>query len=306
MQTIKKFAHLSHLGLLSVQGEDAKKFLQGQVTCNLNDITPEQSRLTAHCNLKGRMQSLFRIVELKNPSNHAQYLLVLPISMQQAVKQDLKKYALFSKVQIEECSNLQILGLDGLLPQIPSLEVDQCFSHSSNEESYTLYRIPGIPPRYEMIGQSTSIEETISQLSSQAKEISPQEWELWDIFAGLPAVFPQTIDQLLPHHVNLITLNGVSFTKGCYLGQEVIARMHYKGKIKKHLYHVLAPANSGAHAGDPIFVKDASASEAPGIVVRVAQSEQGDHLLVVLDEQHAAFDHVTLKSPEGLRLNRVD
>lgn len=313
MQKANSFVQLSHLGLLSIQGVDAKTFLQGQVTCNLDDITPAQSRLTAHCNLKGRMQSLFRLSAIEQTDGLLQYFLTLPISMVAPVQQSLKKYALFSKVQIEDYSHKWAkIGLCGesITQHLPESLARICVAHAPDDclhsEGLNICRIPGLQSRYEIMGQSDVIDSLASKLSAHCVLASTMDWELWDIEAGLPTVYPSTADQFLPHHVNLVQLKGISFSKGCYLGQEVVARMHYRGKIKKHMYHVSAPQQSGAMPGDPIFVKEASSSEAPGTVVRVAQSATRDHLLVILDEQYANFDNISLHALEGLKLSRLE
>lgn len=299
-----KFVSLDHLGLLCVQGPDAKQFLQGQVTCNLEEITPEQSRLAAHCNLKGRMQSLFRIFVLDQLNGQPQYFLSLPLAMVPLVQQHLKKYALFSQVQIEDYSTqLEKFGIYGELPTYSQLKIDGCLTQHTPQGSYSICRIPGLAPRYEIIGQPAAIESMVSEFKDFAEESSPSDWELWDIEAGIPTVFPSTSDLFLPHHVNLVALNGISFSKGCYLGQEIVARMHYRGNIKKHMYHAIAPKNSGAFAGDPINIQEASQSEAPGLVVRVAPGEKVDHVLVILDEQYASFANVILK---GSKLTRLE
>jgi hypothetical protein len=259
------------------------------------------------------MQSLFRLSAIEQADGLLQYFLTLPISMVAPVEQSLKKYALFSKVQIEDYSNkLAKIGLCGesithhlpqsLAPLCAGLAPDDCLHF----EGLMICRIPGLQSRYEITGQTDIIDSLTSKLSAHCDLDSTMAWELWDIEAGLPTVYPSTTDQFLPHHVNLIQLKGISFSKGCYLGQEVVARMHYRGKIKKHMYHASTQHQSGAMPGDPIFVKEATSSEAPGAVVRVAQSATQDHLLVILDEQYANFDNITLHSLEGLKLSRLE
>lgn len=289
---------LSHLGALSISGIDAQTFLQGQVTTNMNDITAEQSRLGAHCNLKGRMQSLFRIVPFHHPENIPAYLLIMPLTMVPLALTNFKKYALFSKVQCENISEkINIYGMNEtsitevtqiLQMNIDTLPVEGCIT----QPNFTVCRVPGMTARYELYS-------TIPF----ALETSPSDtWELQDIQAGLPMVYPNTVDTLLPHHVNLVALQGIGFNKGCYLGQEVIARMHYKGKIKKHMYHATAALTTQdalPEPGTPVIIAGSSESEAPGVVVRASHSPLGCELLVVLDEEYADMKKAHLYSTDG-------
>ncbi|MFI4937567.1 MAG: YgfZ/GcvT domain-containing protein [Candidatus Berkiellales bacterium] len=297
--------HLSHLGVLQITGPDAKTFLQGQVTCNLNNITETESRLGTHCNLKGRMQSLFRIF-LKEKENH--YYLSLPLSMVAIAQQNLKKYALFSKIELQDVSeNVARIGIYGekaataladLLQQksLHTLPIDGCIQQTD----FVICRIPGSAPRFELYGTNEALQPIWSQLSTQCEQSTPHLWELFDIQAGIPTVFPATVDLLLPHHVNLVAMNGISFDKGCYLGQEIIARMHYKGNIKKHMVHAFVGETSHIpNPGDPIFVEGSRTNEAPGTVVRTSQHAMGYDLLIVIDDQYANLDGVHLGSLDG-------
>lgn len=159
------FMNQSKLKIIVVSGPDAEKFLQGQLTCDVRQVTAEPS-LAAHCNAKGRVMSLFRI-QRKDDT----FQLLVPEDMVESTYTQLKKYAVFSKVKLDILND----------------------------------------------------------------EIVDPAWHLRDIKAGIPRLYPQTIGEFLPHDINLVKLGAVSFAKGCYTGQEIIARMQNRGKLKKYL-----------------------------------------------------------------------
>lgn len=306
---------LSHIGLLSVQGPDAKSFLQGQVTCNLEEVSLRQSRLGANCNQKGRTQSIFRILQAKDDPV-PEYYLVMPKALVLTAAQHLLKFALFSDVQIHEKSaNVVRIGLYGpkadhylakIVGEQATLLNPYDVIQEANLNFCLISRIPGYHPRYEIFGNLESIKALWTQLQSCFKPVSGLVWELLDIQAGLPTIYPQTIDLILPHYANLATLNGISFNKGCYLGQEVIARMHYRGKIKKHMYRAFLAQGAQPEPGDPLFASDNAESQ--GQVVRCSPlyHEEGHELLVILNDELSSFEGVHLHEPGGPLLQRLE
>ncbi|MCS5711072.1 CAF17-like 4Fe-4S cluster assembly/insertion protein YgfZ [Candidatus Berkiella aquae] len=310
------FCELSSLGALIVSGQDAETFLQGQLTVNLKTITDDQSQLGAHCNLKGRMQSLFRIFKLSQGSE-SRYLLIAAASLIPHAIQNLKKYALFSKVKLEQAEGLRYFGLVGeassdFLTALMSEQVNAVAGGGTTylpqpEGDLIICRLPGSIPRFMVILATSLAESFIQAMQKTTQGLSTEQWEALDIQAGIPSLYPNTEDLLLPHHVNLPELKGVSFDKGCYLGQEIIARMHYKGKIKRHMYRALLAESTEPPPcpGDQVIILDAP-NEAPGIVVRSAKVKQGFELLVVLDEQYADFSKIRFKKADGPKLHRLD
>jgi folate-binding protein YgfZ len=290
------------IGLLKISGKDAQSFLQGQVTCNVNDLTPDNSLLGAHCNLKGRMQSLFRLLLDTTVTDYPSYFLLLPHSMISFASQHFKKYAIFSKVTIEEApADLQLIGLYG-----PG--VKQMIEQVTHDKAL-VFKLPGHFDRYGLLAPFAVIETIWLKLREQKVTlVSPQAWELLDIRAGLPAVYPSTMDQILPHHANLSILEGISYQKGCYVGQEIIARMQFRGKIKKHMYHGYADNLSAEPIpGDQIYAKASTDNESPGMVVRACKSVGTRYeLLLILDDQFAEFKNVHLYSADGPKIHRLE
>jgi len=207
---------LSYLGLLKVTGPDAKRLLQGELTCNVEDISLEQPAFAAHCNAGGRIISLFNLFLLNDA-----YYLSMPRDLIPLALKGLKKYALFYKVNLYDCSEEWMsVGLKGTLPKewIP-------------KDSFILKW----DNRFQVVGPNETITALSIELNKTRDCIAHQYWIYSHIQAGIPTIYADTSEKFLPHDINLPALNAISFTKGCYTGQEIIARMHYRGKLKNHL-----------------------------------------------------------------------
>lgn len=237
---------LSPKTLLQITGPDASKFLQGQLTADVNEVTPKQSRLTGHCNAKGRVLFTGRLLTLRE--NH--FLLQLPPDMAEHALASLKKYAIFSKVQLSIIKNIQQFGITGtpspeFLTQfnlkIPS-EIDQV---SSSNENW-LIRVPG--DRYELFC-----------LKNLVAEQNFSSWQCLEIQNGLAWIEPSTMGEFTPHQLNFPAINAVNFKKGCYTGQEIVARMQYLGKLKEELC-LLTWENNSYPAGTDCHELDSSKS----------------------------------------------
>src|SRR3990167_4341906 len=210
---------LTHLGLLKITGTDAKKFLQGQLTCNLEEVTSSQSRVGAHCNPQGRIISLFRIFLYSE-----NYYLQMPRELIPIAMKALQKYAVFFKITLSDASHeLYQIGYEGAIDSYPHKTDEQYTS-----DTHILIKLPYALPRYLKISRANEkiFTDTISK------------WKKQDILQQIPAIYPETSEKFLPHELNLPALNAVSFNKGCYTGQEIIARLHYRGKLKTELQHL--------------------------------------------------------------------
>lgn len=236
---------LSYLGLLKITGEDAKKFLQGQLTCNLEEISATETRLGAHCNPKGRIISLFRLFYF-----HDSFYLQMPREMISLAIQALKKYAVFFKVQLHDASNeLICLGFIGdqlnqfisSLPKKPheSVQINDLF----------IINIPNKKIRYAIFGNMDAISSLWGKIHSDIPLLSSNQWKYDDIESKLAQIYPETSEKFLPHELDLHQHNGISFNKGCYTGQEIIARMHYRGKLKTQLQHILIKSDVSPERG---------------------------------------------------------
>jgi folate-binding protein YgfZ len=252
--------HLTHYGLLKVSGSDAKKLLQGQLTCNMDNISQTENSLGALCNPQGRIISLFYIFQWQ-----VDYYLLMPKNTLTKTADTLKKFAVFYKVMLAEETGFYIYG---------------CFNELQSQEAIAHIKLPG----------QTSRSILVSSTPLNHSEMNHAQWQYLNILDGIPDIYSETSGQFLPHEINLPALNAVSFNKGCYTGQEIIARMHYRAKLKKHLYQATIACSTPFMPGQTIFTPDQQPS---GIIVNIHQ--HSDHLyyaLLIADgAEHATFQY---------------
>lgn len=252
------FCPLSHEGVLAVRGSDAAKFLQGQLTCNLNYLSDTQASLGARCTQKGRMQSSFRIL-LQGDG----VLLAMASELLEPQLADLKKYAVFSKSKLTDESAAWVrFGVSDADPLLASLGLELPAETDSVVRSGELIAIRVSPGRAELWAPAAQADTLRSQLAAQLNEGELNQWLLGQIRAGIGQVMPQTRELFIPQMLNLQAVGGVSFKKGCYTGQEIVARMQYLGKLKRRLYRLSLNANELPEPGTPCFPRRTTAPSA--------------------------------------------
>ena len=294
------FCPLSHEGVLAVRGADAAKFLQGQLTCNLNYLSDTQASLGARCTQKGRMQSSFRIL-LQGDG----VLMAMATELLEPQLADLKKYAVFSKSKLtDESAHWARFGLSDADPVLASLGLALPVETDSVVRSEQLIAVRVSPGRTELWVPAEAAEAVRSQLAAQLKEADLNEWLLGQIRAGIGQVMPQTRELFIPQMLNLQAVGGVSFKKGCYTGQEIVARMQYLGKLKRHLYRLSLNTAQMPEPGTPLF--SPSHNSAIGEVVIAAKADQVIELLAVLQAEAADGGDVHLGTLEGPDLQVLD
>ncbi len=227
---------LSHLALWRVQGEDAESFLQGQLSNDIRAIDDRHAQLSAYCSPKGRMLAIFQIMRRGDA-----YYLQLPAALAEATFKRLRMYVLRAKVKIEPAGQeLERIGLSG--PNVESLVMEIVGVApagpydvvQANEISVT--RLPGLHPRFELLAPLPRTPALWQAFAQRAKPAGAGVWSWLDIQAGIPVVLPGTVEEFVPQMANLELVGGVSFTKGCYPGQEIVARMHYLGRLKQRMF----------------------------------------------------------------------
>lgn len=270
-------ALLDHERILSVSGVDATRFLQGQLTCDVATLAPGASTLGARCTPKGRMQSSFRLLKL----TEEHYLLAMAAGLLEAQQTDLAKYAVFFKVELSDASEQWCrLGLWGE-------QVQQALSAASLSEqlseSGVAIAIQDAP--MELWLPASVASDSIAALSQHAQPVSRHAWLLQQIRAGIGQVQPETRDSFIPQMLNLDLLGGVSFSKGCYTGQEIVARMHYLGKLKRRMYHLIWRGTGVPEPGTAIV--DGATGKTVGDIVIAVQADDQVELLAVLQTDAA-------------------
>jgi folate-binding protein YgfZ len=294
------FCPLSHEGVLAVRGADAAKFLQGQLTCNLNYLSDTQASLGARCTQKGRMQSSFRIL-LQGDG----VLLAMATELLEPQLADLKKYAVFSKSKLtDESAAWARFGLANADQALAGLGLELPAETDSVVRTDSLIAIRVSPGRAELWTPADQGETVRTQLAAQLEEAELNEWLLGQIRAGIGQVMPQTRELFIPQMLNLQAVGGVSFKKGCYTGQEIVARMQYLGKLKRRLYRLSLNAAELPEPGTPLF--SPSHNSSIGEVVIAAKADQTIELLAVLQAEAADSGDVHLGTLEGPRLQLLD
>ena len=268
-------ADLSHLSLLKLSGEDAATFLQGQVTNDVKQLNGSNSQYAGYCNPKGRMLALFLAYA------HAGSLyLQLDSRLAEAISKRLRMYVLRSKVVVEDISDSTVrLGIAGsnagaalgnLFAEVPGAAHEMVSS-----EIGLLIRLPGSSPRFELITTAENAQHFWEQLKTQLKPVGKAAWEWLEIQAGIPDVQPGTQEEFVPQMVNLDLLGGINYKKGCYTGQEIVARTHYLGKVKRRTQLAHLTGDKQPQAGDDVMVE--GGNEAVGKIVRSAPSPAGGY-----------------------------
>lgn len=235
-------------GLLKISGVDAGKFLQGQVTCDIREIGEKQSRLAAYCNHKGKVLVIFRIFSFQDS-----YHLAFPHALLEKTLSTLKKYAVFSEVVIEDLS--KTWASIGVLSSKPLFGLERIdVANLINDAIYI--RVPADQQqyRYEIYCPASQIQSIVTTFTGNGSTtISDDAWKLSTLKAGVPLLTAETSEQFTPHMLNLPALDAVSFNKGCYLGQEIIARTEHLGQVKRHLKSMILTAEKPILPNMPIM-----------------------------------------------------
>jgi folate-binding protein YgfZ len=259
-------SNLSDRGLIEVHGEDAESFLQNQLTNDIRNVTETSHQPSAWCSPKGRIIANFRIFKRRDS-----YFLAVSADLLEHVIKKLRMYVMMSKVTIEDASESLIhFGFAGELAEEELQEVldldckkDQAACQSVPKETdqtlqyktLSILRLPGTVPRFEVFGELDDAKLLWEHCNVKAAPVSSNGWHYLNILAGLPVITEASSEAWIPQMVNYIAIGGVDFKKGCYPGQEVVARLNYLGKTKRRMYHIqvntdILPAVNDAIASD--------------------------------------------------------
>jgi len=262
---------LNNRALIKLSGGEAESFLQNQLSNDIKKLDDASVQLSAYCQHQGKMLALFWVVRQGDV-----FLLSFPSDLLEALLPRLKMFVLMSDVVIEDVSvqYTQIGHID-----------------ASVDNAYT-------------INQRLSVEIVASDKAESIDCSQQDEWDRICIETGLPEVVKATTETFVPQMLNLdIDEIGVNFSKGCYPGQEVVARLHYLGKAKRRLF--VFKSNSAMTAGDLLYCESSSSAKASGIVVSQVKYE-ADFLCLATFEVAHKDDCITLNSADGAVLTRIE
>lgn len=254
-----------HLAVLEVQGPDAKNFLQGQLSCDLNKVTAKQWQWGIYANLQGRAVCLFLLFTWQD-----KYYLILSADLAEKVLAILSKYSVFSKVDITHLTTT----LTGFIRQPhPLFQIANDHEVQATEHAVCL-AFPGPTKRYLVMGEIPPVESPL---------VDATVWRYSDILAGIANITAATSEKFLPHRINYHLIGALDFKKGCYLGQEVIARMHYRSEIKHHAQ--IVTLKQEVMPGDTLFDPETQ-NKVAQVIDCVKENEETWLALISIADNH--------------------
>ncbi|MBM3351323.1 MAG: folate-binding protein YgfZ [Betaproteobacteria bacterium] len=293
---------LSHLGLLQLSGSDASTFLQGQVTNDVRLLDGSRAHYSGYCSPKGRLLALFLAFTHQNRLH-----LQMPKELIEGISKRMRMYIMRSKVEIQDVSDHVIrIGVSGQQASESLSKLFQAIPQetltSSSAEYGTLLKLPGTHARFEIFTDIANAPHIWHTLLSQAKPASASYWEWLDIQAGIPDVVLKTQEEFVPQMLNLDLVGGINFKKGCYTGQEIIARTHYLGTIKRRTYLAKLNGSTKPAAGDEVVNH---ANEIVGKVARSAESPWGGYDVLAEIRQDSLSNHELSVNAERLTIGEL-
>ncbi|RDE19642.1 folate-binding protein [Motiliproteus coralliicola] len=280
--------------LIGLEGPDSISYLQGQLTADLAKLSSEQSLLAANCTPKGMVISVLRLIQLEPQS----LLLRLSSAIEEPALANLKKFSVFSKLSWNDVADDWCgLGLCGdaaeSLLQQAGFNAPQALNHQSRNDGIVLIKVG--PQRFELWCPADQAEALWLQLAEGSQAAPESCWQAAEIEAGLVQLDADSIDSYIPQMLNLQAVDAVSFDKGCYTGQEVVARLQFRGKLKKLLFGARTDA-SRVETGTALFN---SQGRNVGKVLHCAELERGTLLQAVISKKGADEGDLRLGSVDG-------
>ena len=282
---------LDDWALATLTGADAEKYLQGQVTADVAQLTEHQHLLAAHCDPKGKMWSNLRLFRRQDG-----FALIERRSLRDAQLTELKKYAVFSKVTIAPDDEHVLLGVAGfqaraalnnLFSELPDAEKQVV---SEGETSILWFEHPA--ERFLLVTDVATAERVTEALRGEAQLNNSQQWLALNIEAGLPVIDAVNSAQFIPQATNIQALGGISFKKGCYTGQEMVARAKFRGANKRALWTLAGRASRVPEAGEDLELKMGENWRRTGTVLAAVQLDDGRLLVQVVMNNDMEADSV--------------
>ncbi|MCK5817893.1 MAG: tRNA-modifying protein YgfZ [Psychromonas sp.] len=239
--------------LICVQGEQRIEFLQGQLTCDLKEMKPGDQTLAAQCDPHGKVWSILRVLVLED-----RILLTQPSSVTKIQLPELQKYAGFSKVEIKKETEFKAFGLAGSKSaQYITNKIDIAATHNKSQllpAGGILIKQPYPSLRYLVVLQKDIAKSLIDEIKDSIAIFDDSLWNAMNIASGIAFICAETSNKYTPQMLNLQLLDGICYTKGCYIGQENIAREKYRGANKRSLFILTGRATATPKAGDNVEI----------------------------------------------------
>ncbi|MBX2837757.1 MAG: hypothetical protein KTR35_12935 [Gammaproteobacteria bacterium] len=277
-------AQLSGFHAIRVSGEDAAEFLQSQFTNQMANMSVGDCQLTGYCNPKGRALAVMWLLKTSS-----EYILLLPEDLAETLSKRLMMFKMRAKVDIKPDACHQIFGV-----------IDPSGKHLSLKDSCEIWPIDA----KRAFASSVAGSGEMNPNENTVQVFDHDYWKLAQILAGEPMIYTSTYEALIPQHMNLDLVNGVSFTKGCYPGQEIVARLRYLGKLKQRMITGYCESQAEIGPGTPVFTKEKGDQKA-GIVVDAVKLGDQTAVSVNIPATHIENGNIAIGSTTGTPLDRI-
>jgi len=273
--------YLAQYSLLRFSGVDAQTFLHGQLTCDVAALQVGISTYGGYCTPKGRLLATFLLWNAGGT-----YTMLLPTTLSEPIRKRLMMYVLRAKVNVEDITpDHACVGVHGADAANSLAEVPERLHGVVERDGVTVIELP--VARYLTVMPRAQVK------LADGDEV----WNGLDIAAGIPFITPATQEEFVPQMVNLDLIGGLSYSKGCYPGQEIVARTHYLGKLKQRMYR--ASVAAPAAPGDKLYCAEFG-DQSAGMIVTAAPVAEGRHeVLAVMHSAHAKSAAYHLGSSQG-------
>jgi len=260
-----KFIHLNTYSTIKVEGDDRIQFLQGQLTQDINLIALDKALFAGFCNPKGRVLA-FILCYINQASIHIQ----IDNSVEESFLKRLKMYILRSKVSMDllgdQFTCLGFMGSKALLKQ--GIQPPKNYLDIVRSHDVMIMHAGKNTERYQLMGDTSKVKSFMQLNLPEYTFMSIESWNNLNILDGVPDIYPTTQEAFIPQSLNMDLIDGINFKKGCYTGQEIVARTHYLGKVKRRMYRAFIESQDTLTPGDQILNEK---KEAMGQLVRSAR-----------------------------------
>ncbi len=289
---------LKDLGIIRASGADLRPFLQGQLSADIGRLTPTAAQISSYNSPKGRMLAVLTLIDAGDGS----ILIELPADLVETTLKRLKMFVLRAKADLDDVSGTH--GSIGLIGSAAAAALDQAglpaplnpMDSAATADGIIVLRHHGAAPRFSITAPLDTLAIVEARLSALAEPGAFEDWRRSEIRAGLPMVYSATREHFVPQMANLDLFGGISFDKGCYTGQEIVARLHYLGQLKRRLYVCRITGSEVPAAGSEIHTADRDAV-AGEIVDAVRDGDEGALATAVLQIEAAKAG--ALRTPSG-------
>lgn len=301
-------ADLSHYTLIRVTGDDTIGFLQGQLSNDIKHVSENHSQMSVYCSPKGRALALIRIFKTRDD-----YFLSLPSEIADETIGRLKMFVMRSDVKMEDVTDEYFhFGLCGESASTALVNALDASSTPSNTDDsivtndISVQKLAGEVDRFELFGLITNAQPLWDKLKQESQPVGESAWNFQRINAGIPEILTATSEGFVPQMLNLQLINAVNFQKGCYPGQEIVARTKYLGKLKKRLYLVDIDTADSVELNSDIYENGDNQQSVGKVILIEATDSTTSRALAVL--RIAALDNqpLTIFDKSGPSISVLD